>query len=563
MDCVEDAETMIFVIVAVIVTVGRLARFLRRVSGTQAPQRSPEPGTVFLDDEYGEDEYGEEAIEREVQHQHGGGEPVVTVDPIPDLRQQLEQRLDRVRQRANTMERTFVLEMANRRLVHPVEVYIPELLGHARAELVEAPAGSMELLPKARSGLDRAGRILDEAEGLLEVIEYLALQRRDPDLAAALGDADQLAEACYRPVLTFAQAEGLEITSNHPIVSLGRFDLQIWTGLIPTSLAPIFLPTDFFSRVAWWPALTHEIGHDFYASVDGFDGALRQDLRLPSAVSGAQLIRSPNQSLELSDIEAMYGVWLEEIFCDVFGTLMTGPAYVAAMLELFRADDDPGMVVSVLQTGDATPAYDPHPPRHLRLHINVALLGEMGLHTDAADLLREWNEMHQLDGEPIDFLLVPTLAGTASISLEPFVQVGRRIAQRLYDGPLHALKGRGLRAISGLDYGPHRHNETLRARNAFLDGAVPSVRDPRSVIAGAVLAARQAPDREASIMRLARQTIPALGTTERAPGVQQTEVRMHRPGASPAIGPLSADDLIGGMILGEILDRGARASHRV
>lgn len=558
MNCVEDAESIFFIIVAVIVTAGRVARFLKKASGTSAPQRAPDPSTVFLDDTYGEDEYGDEAIERQVQRQQGVEEPTVSIDPNADLLRQTRQRLDQALQRAAKMQQTFVHEMANRRFVNSVEVYVPAYIAHAETELTDAGQGGAE----ASSAIERAGWILDEAEFLLEVIENLAQQRRDPNLAAALGDADRLAEACYRPVLTFAQAEGIKITSNHPVVSLSRFDLQIWTGLIPTSIAPIFLPPGFFDRIAWWPALGHEIGHDFYASVDGFDAALRRDLRLPSAQTASQLMRSPNQGLELSDIEAMFGVWLEEIFCDVFGTLMTGPAYVAAMLELFRIDDDPGMVISVPLTQDHTPAYDPHPPRHLRLHIAVALLGEMGRHTEAADLMHQWDEMHQLDGEPIDFLVVPTLAGNVSISLEPFVQVGRGIAKKLYSGQLHALKGRGLRAISGLDYGTHRHNDSIRARDAFLEGSVPPVRDPRSIISGAVLAVRTKPDLEASIMRLARQSIPAIGTSERAPSVHQPGVSPYRPAASGPFGPLSVDDLIGGLLLGEILNRDARVSHR-
>ena len=37
---------------------------------------------------------------------------------------------------------------------------------------------------------------------------------------------------------------------------------------------------DFFERAAWWPAIAHEIGHDFLAAVPELDGRLRAQLGL-------------------------------------------------------------------------------------------------------------------------------------------------------------------------------------------------------------------------------------------------------------------------------------------
>ena len=104
---------------------------------------------------------------------------------------------------------------------------------------------------------------------VVDEVALLVQQRQDPTLRAELGDADALAEACYAPIIEFARTRGLALTCSGRDRA-GDFDLGIWTGFIPTPIAPIFLPTDFFARAAWWPAIAHEIGHDFLASSPGW-----------------------------------------------------------------------------------------------------------------------------------------------------------------------------------------------------------------------------------------------------------------------------------------------------
>src|SRR5690606_7621401 len=97
-------------------------------------------------------------------------------------------------------------------------------------------------------------------------IEVFIAQRRDPRLRHRLGDVDALADACYRPLIDFARASRIPLRSAAPAAMLGSFDLAIWTGFRPTGLAPLFLPPDFFERLAHWPAVAHEIAHDFLAA---------------------------------------------------------------------------------------------------------------------------------------------------------------------------------------------------------------------------------------------------------------------------------------------------------
>jgi hypothetical protein len=461
---------------------------------------------------------------------------VVTERPRPvaaaqrgavDRKRQFDGALAALERRAAAMAETARLERANRRFVHALAEFVPEELGRVR-QLARDTKGEL------RPGVERApvalGVVLDEIDVLME-------QRRDPELRAALGDADRLAEVCYQPIIDFARAKGFPLTSSYPATQLTEFDLSIWTGFIPTSIAPIFLPRTFFERAAWWPALCHEIGHDFLASVRGLDPLLRADLDLPSADFGAKPLAfnlyGNELGLDLDQLPRLFGGWFEELFCDVFGTMMCGPAYVATMQRLFAARSDVRevLIVSFDHTGQR---YDPHPPRHLRLILGCAVLERAGLHTDAKRLRAEWDARHTVNGRGPDRILFIAGRNLIGLPLELFTPIITRFVERLYAGPCDGLGGFGLQDLTGLDYGPHEHAEGLRARDALLRGQVPTMRDPRAVVAGAVFAVFARPEAEAKILENARAAIPALGTGETLPdaladtGATAGELRLDR-----------------------------------
>ena len=453
-----------------------------------------------------------------------------------DRRLKLDRALAALERRAAAMAETARLERANRRFVHALTEFFPEELARVR-QLARDTKGEL------RPGLERAagslGAVLDEVDALMS-------QRRDPELRARLGDADRLADVCYQPIIDFARAKGLPLTTGYPATQLSEFDLGIWVGFIPTSIAPIFLPRTFFDRAAWWPALCHEIGHDFLASVRGLEPQLREDLDLPSAELGSRPLVFSHGGLDLDQLPRLFGGWFEELFCDVFGTMMCGPAYVATMQRLFGATHDVREVLVVPL--DASGRYDPHPPRHLRLLAGCAVLERAGLHADAKRLRAEWEARHTQARGP-DRLLFPAGGGLIPLPLQLFTPLLTRFVEKLYAGPCDALGGFGLQDISGLDYGPHEHAEGLRARDALLRGLVPVVRDPRAVVAGAVIAALARPDIEAQILVNARAAIPALGTGETLPDAFGD--------TGPDAGPLRLDRaaLLDAVVLREVLTR--------
>ncbi|WP_437586022.1 hypothetical protein [Sorangium sp. So ce1000] len=416
-------------------------------------------------------------------------------------------------------------ERANRRFTDVLLGAVPHDIGRLRAA-VDAGLTARE-----------AEAAADHIELVVSEIAALARQRRDPSLLPELGDADALADACYAPVIAFARAEGLPLRSGSPATQLTEFDLAIWTGFIPTSIAPIFLPVDFFSTPLRWPALAHEIGHDFLASVAGLEPALRRELGLPD---GGEQLRPPASNGDRAgapELRRLFGAWFEEIFCDVFGTLMFGPAYVLTMSELFFQEDEPVASLAV-QTDPTGTRYDAHPPPHLRVLIGCMVLDRGGLHEDARALREAWARRHA--EVSLDDLLVPARGTWRPFPLSPFAGMAAWIVERLYAGPLTSLSGFGLQDISGLDYGPHERQEASRARDALLAGRVPAVRDARALLAGAVLAAHQAPAQSLSILIRARAAIPALGTSEQrpdafAPGLSMSSVALDRRALTEAL----------------------------
>lgn len=385
---------------------------------------------------------------------------------------------------------------ATRRPAQVIEDYVLPRAESARQDL----AADRTTPTAARARLAELSMIMDATE-------WLIAQRRSPHLRRALGDADALAQACYQPVLDFARTNRLALASADPVALLTPFDMGIWVGFAPTGVAPLFLPPRFFDDIRWWPAVAHEIGHDFLVATPGSDAGLRDQLGLPSEAAGARLIDHLHGGLSLGELVRIHGAWFEEIFCDLFGTMMMGPAYGYTMVALFARPDAPESVATVRLAPNGY-SYDLHPPRHLRVLLCARALRLLGEHQAADELLAEWTAIH--GEQPV--LWVPTVERAIGVPMEIMEQIGDKIVTALHGEGMIALDGHALSDIPGLAYGPHRAAETRRACNALLAGRAPTGQQARAVVAGAVLAWREAPERAAAIMVLARQAI--VGVTE-------------------------------------------------
>ena len=333
-------------------------------------------------------------------------------------------------------------------------------------------------------------------------METMVSQRQEEEGRETLGDADAFALACYQPLIDFARAENVPLRSAEPVAMLGKLALSTWTGFATTGLAPLFLPPSFFQQIAWWPAVAHEIAHDVLVATIGADSHLRAQLDLPDVKNGRIPLGVLSEDITVGELRRVVGGWFEEIFCDVFGTLMLGPAYVITMVHLFASPDEPELVtqVGVDETGKQ---YVVHPPRHLRVLLCCDLLDRMGHHTEAVELEEEWEASH---GYPAG-ISFPVPGFSVEIPVEPLREILEEICTRLAEEPLQAFGGYNLAAIPGVDYGPHRHQESLRSCDELLRGKAPKGHKPRAVIAGAVLAWNKEPEREQEILLRARHAI--------------------------------------------------------
>ena len=367
-----------------------------------------------------------------------------------------------------------------------------------------------------RGGEEAAGKVAREAaqlDAVARAIGAMTSQRRDPELLLLLGDADALAEACYRPIVDYARGEGISLTFERAVTVLGDSDLFIALFDNPARIAPIVLPVDWAVQVAWWPALVHEVGHCFYRSVltvgtggkrRSLDGELRSRLKLPRG--GA--LPSGQSPLTEADVASALGAWLEEIFADAFGVMMLGPAFIRTMIWAFTGKPD------AVVTCDSTPEglFDEHPPAHLRVVLGCRLLAEMGYPTEARHLEAEWRTKH---GGPRQFW-VPTRAGRwIGLAEEPLVARAQVLVTALYEDSFKMLGGEPLRSIPGLDFGPREHQAALDVASALLSRRPPDTRDPRILIAGAVQAAAREPKQGPIILRGARAHIPAVEVSRR------------------------------------------------
>lgn len=450
-------------------------------------------------------------------------------------RVELLNRIERLRASAQSLVDVARVDWATMGIAQTLEDFVVGNLKLVRADVDRVDDALLVQLE----------RPLAELELVHEVIAKMIEQRRNPRLRNDLGDADKLAAACYEPIIDFANAGRIRLSTSTPVAMLEeRFDLGIWVGFIPTGIAPIFLPPYFLQRVVWWPALAHEIGHDFLAAAHGVEDQLRAQLGLPSEEVGSRPLQMGPDGLPFFELYRIFGGWFEEIFCDVFATMMIGPAYGYTMVELFGSRQDPASVyrVNVEPHGRR---YGPHPPRHLRLITVVTILELVGEREEAAALRREWTELH---GEPvaIDF---PLVHGSAvSVPTGVLEELIAELSRRLYGEQMRGLAGHALYDIPALDYGPAEAAASRRARDELLAGQVPASYKARAVIGGLVLAWRKARHREAELLDLAHHAI--VGVTEHREDLHEHAYDSRRAPSRVVVG---ADDKTDAVVLHTLL----------
>jgi hypothetical protein len=419
------------------------------------------------------------------------------------------------------------------------------VLEHAE-ELAEQGRQLLEAIPTygAQACLENAGQFafeVQQLETVLGVTKELLQQRANAADRAVLGDADALARACYLPILEFARHHQLPIVSNTPMTLFYPGGTFIELAFIQHKLAPIGLPQNYRHEPWWWPAIAHEIAHDFYVSLPAIEPELGRKLDLPLTTADA----SVTIGTEAFD-QFLFSIWLEELFADAVGSLMIGPAYLRAMTTIFRSPDEPGRIVIVAASDEET--VDVHPPRHLRVHFTARFLHRQGFSSEARELVRAWDAEHNSPEQA--WLVTPDTHQAFPIA--SLMTLAESIADGIYNAELQALAGHRLADIPGLDFSALHARRSEEARKRLAAG-LPVAFDARALIAAATEASLDYPDAVQKINEATRLSIVGIGTGER-----RAHVRALAAGASVRFTGTRAkrrQRIVEAMLLEEILER--------
>jgi hypothetical protein len=417
-------------------------------------------------------------------------EAVVTKQPTEaDFVAAARAQLDRLKQ-----ETSRLLARAENapRLARLVPALREDLLG--RLDRVDRSLKSSPTL----STVVQETTVLRGLDSLLRYLKTMAQQRMHSG-SSFVGDADAMADACYAPILEFARAQGVDLKTSQPVVVTGDWDLSIVPRFASTRVAPLRLPVDFERSLWRWPAIAHEVAHDFYYSLEPLDRELHARLHLP------QEVELPMSSGEIDGawLRQLFGAWLPEVFADVMGTITLGPAYVETMRRAFRNPSSPQRTAAILQDNAV---IDEHPPARLRLYMAKHVLHHLGRHEEADALWEQWEAEHP----DMRLYYLPLGGQWVGLADEALHSIADSFIDELVQGPWPELEGFHLRDIPGLAYLHAEHAEVERLRDQLAHGETVDA-DARWIMAAAVLAAAAQPTLHDQILDAARRSIAGVG----------------------------------------------------
>ena len=344
-------------------------------------------------------------------------------------------------------------------------------------------------------------------QGLEELFRYLTTmaRQRTGSRASFLADADAMADACYAPILEHARVQGLNLRTSTPVTLTGDWGLSIVPRFASTRVAPLRLPPGFGRDVRRWPAIAHEVAHDFYYSLDSIESGLHERLSLPYDVA------IPNSERELSPqwLRELYGPWMSEIFADTLGTVMLGPAYVEAMRDAFRKPGSPQRTAAILQEGGQ---IDEHPPDRLRVYMATRVLHYLGRHDEAESIWERW----EADHPDVRFYYLPLGGNWIGLADDHLHSIANDIVDTLLERPWPELEGFQLLNVPGLAYLHADHATVERLVDALSRGETVKA-DPRWIIAAAVLAVIAQPTLDDMIREAAARSIRGIGEPKPTP----------------------------------------------
>jgi hypothetical protein len=352
--------------------------------------------------------------------------------------------------------------------------------------------------------LTKVERSLDEIQTTWQLFRTCFEQRVLPHVEPIMPLLDAIAFDCYFPVLDEARRAGLTESSflkEAPLTFLDiGLDVAPWRRHVQAQSrqgAPLPIPLVRVQREdvdnAWnLLAICHEVGHDIYHNLN-----LEEETR--------QKIYLTLKSLGVSDQRAQLWItWHAELFADLVGTLIAGPAYVDSGMERLAAPPDQMLRID---------PHDPHPTPYLRPFLGTFLVREMGFVDEAVHLEEEWVSVYG-----------------SSPEFQMFFQEIPYVVHTLVHGEYQSLKGRALSGFVRV-YKQEDDRTVTRAKAAILREQPAECR-PLQAVCAARYAFRERPERrtlianalKASIARYQETNDSELGRQAAAVRPKKTDV---------------------------------------
>ena len=303
--------------------------------------------------------------------------------------------------------------------------------------------------------------------GLIALVQAFApyrealAQHAAPPTARGVAMLDRVATDAYVTVLQRAHGLGLvdrlalsvvPLCSLHAGYSAIAYAHKVEArqrGLVPVPL--IFVSYDRAASPWDWPLVFHELGHPLLRDLCG--GAPALEIEWAAALSQLAL-----QGTSDPTVAGYWSRWSGEVFADVIGVMLGGPAYALALQEALAL---PREILAQFHP------EDPHPPQVVRIVLCAGVLRNLGFTGEAERL-----EQRQLA------IYGPMPQFEALLAALPTV------VMPLTTMPLQALHRRSLvDLVTPFSYSDQRTVET--AAHALLEGAAPPAMRPVQVASAA------------------------------------------------------------------------------
>jgi len=312
---------------------------------------------------------------------------------------------------------------------------------------------------------------------------------------------DILGEDYYRQFFDSPLLEGMlkrYASDALPLTFLGRSEdyYFTYTHAHEHPIALISIPRKGSTSVWNWLALPHEIGHNIFDNVIGYERELARKIRNALAserfkIPGKRLpYRLPKTAL----MEIVWTFWLDEAMADIIGTLFAGPAYVMARQEdsCDIAADLGGAHITLWDVKGMDMMK--HPVCHFRVCICTEVLRRIGFVGDAAELDLRWHELHP---NVTEYVWFDPAAGYREL-----FRISRSELTRAMNIVLDVVLGRNMRVLNGnslldvIRYSAQEHSLVLQIEEELTRKrpSIPKNARPRMVLAASRFAFERDPD---------------------------------------------------------------------